>query len=257
MSLIKAMKASLFLSTLALTSLSSAHEKIVGGEPVKNLAEVPYMASLSGSCGGSLLSSKWVLTAAHCVGYYNSVKVGTLNLNEAGFSVKVKRSIKHPAYNPNTNANDFAVVELTEAIDLKKHNLKVIKLATPAFDQEGHQAPGMDSVVYGWGNIGEGEWNASQLLNKVTVPLVSHEEANAADAYNGAVDETMIAAGYAGGAKDSCQGDSGGPLVVFDAANEPVQIGVVSWGHGCARPNKYGVYSKVSAAYDWIVQTAR
>lgn len=252
-----AMKAIVLSGLLTVATAAFAKDKIVGGEPVTDLSEIPYMASLSGSCGASIIASKWLLTAAHCVGYFTSVKVGVLNLNQTGISLKIKRSIKHPKYNPSTFSNDVALVELEDAIDFKRNNLKPVKLAGPKFEQHGHQDPGVDSTVYGFGNIGQFSSNTKKTLNKVVVPVVSLDEANASHAYNGAVDETMLPAGYAGGGKDSCQGDSGGPMVIFDHQNEPVQVGVVSWGHGCARPNKYGVYSKVSHVYEWIMKTIK
>lgn len=244
------------LAIALMTSFSAvAGDKIVGGERVTNLKEVNYFVSLSGVCGGSIISSKWILTASHCAGYFSEAKGGTLNIREAGVKYKVKRTIKHPEYNRSTFSHDWALVELTEAIDFAKTGLKPIKLATPEFAQTGAQDAGADSTVYGYGDIEDGRDNYEGNLNKVIVPIVSNDEANRAESYDGQVDDTMIAAGYAAGGKDSCQGDSGGPLVVFDAQNEPVQIGVVSWGEGCAGANKYGVYSKVSAAYEWIQKT--
>ena len=254
MSLMTAMKATAILSSLVLaTPTIFAQDKIVGGEPVTSLSEAPYMASLAGVCGASVISNKWLLTAAHCAGYFSKVKTGVLNLKDAGNNYKVKRVIKHPAYDANSMANDFALVEIEGSMALGR-KVSAVKLATPDFESRGNQAPGLDSTVYGWGLTSEGG-AVSDKLNKVVVPLVSNEEANSAEAYNGAIDDTMIAAGYAGGGKDSCQGDSGGPLVVFDESNQPVQVGVVSWGQGCARANKYGIYSKVSVAYDWIKKT--
>lgn len=256
MSIRNAMKASVLLSSFVLaTPAVFAQDKIVGGEPVQDLNEAPYMASLSGVCGASIINSKWLLTAAHCVGYYSNAKMAVLNIGETGLNIKVKRSVKHPKYQSWTNSNDFAVVELAEEIDLEAHGLRPVKLADAQFEADGYQDAGIDSTVYGWGNIKEGQSNSLKQLNKVVVPIVSHEVANAPEAYRGQLDSTMIAAGFPEGGRDACQGDSGGPMVVFDAQNEPVQVGVVSWGQGCARPNKYGVYSKVSSAYQWIMET--
>jgi trypsin len=243
-------------SVLSVPPLALAKEKIVGGERVTSLDDAPYMVSLQGSCGGSIIAEQWVLTAAHCAGYFSEVKGAILNLKDAGVKVRVKRTIKHPQYNRATMANDFALVELEQKLDLTTGNLRAVKLASPEFEADGHQAPSMDSTVYGFGDVGERQYNVKGDLNKVVVPIVSNEEANRPGAYNGTIDNTMIAAGLATGGKDSCQGDSGGPLVVFDHQNDPVQIGVVSWGEGCARANKYGIYAKVSSGYQWIKETA-
>lgn len=250
---------SLFFFSLLALPLTSVHarDKIVGGEKVTDRDEASYVVSLSGVCGGSVISSKWVLTAAHCAGHFSTVKGGVINLKEEGVSVKVKQVIKHPEYNESTFSNDFALVELEKEIDFKNTNIRPVRLASRIFETHGGFDPGMDATVYGFGNLSSWRPNSSKDLNKVIVPIVSNEDANAPASYNGKIDDTMVAAGYADGGKDSCQGDSGGPLVVFNHRNQPVQIGVVSWGEGCAARNKYGIYSKVSHAYLWIMRTAR
>jgi trypsin len=91
------------------------------------------------------------------------------------------------------------------------------------------------------------------LLQKVEVPFVSKTACLKAYAD---VTDRMICAGLDTGGKDSCQGDSGGPLIARNGSDYTL-VGVVSWGEGCARPNKYGVYSNVSAVTPWITQTAQ
>jgi len=107
--------------------------------------------------------------------------------------------------------------------------------------------------VTGWGRTKE-KGPAATILQEAEVPVVGNATCNAPDAYNGAIKSKMLCAGYQGGKIDSCEGDSGGPLVLR-GKDGPVLVGVVSWGEGCAREQRYGVYTRVDAYSDWIADT--
>ncbi|OGR37944.1 MAG: hypothetical protein A2X29_11230 [Elusimicrobia bacterium GWA2_64_40] len=225
-----------------------AAEKIVGGvQAVKG--EFPFLVSLRSSygshfCGGSLIKKNWVLTAAHCVegGYLKGVTVGLHNQADTVGVEKftVLQIVKHPGWDTNTMDNDFALVKLSGDSKFEPITLNTKELS------------GGEFVTAGWGTTSEGG-SVSKLLMKVSVPFISKEACSAA--YDGITD-SMLCAGYPQGGKDSCQGDSGGPLMLGSGSSR-VLAGVVSWGEGCARPNKPGVYSKVNGALEWINGTAK
>ena len=220
-------------------------QKIVGGvEATKG--EFPFMVSLQSSsyghfCGGSLIKTNWVLTAAHCVqgGYLESVVTGLHNLSQTAGSEKFKATliVKNPGWNSYNMDYDFALIRLDK-------ESKFAPIALNPNELSGK----VNFVTTGWGMTSEGG-NISDALMKVSVPLVS--KAGCEAAYPGQLTDRMICAGYEAGGKDSCQGDSGGPLVMGTGAGSYL-AGVVSWGEGCARPNKYGVYSKVNSVISWI-----
>ncbi|MHB0996306.1 MAG: serine protease [Elusimicrobiales bacterium] len=225
-----------------------AAEKIVGGVQATK-GEFPFIVSLRSSygshfCGGSLIKKNWVLTAAHCVegGYLKGVAIG---LNNQADTVGVEKFtvlqiVKHPGWNTNTMENDFALVKLSADSAYEPIALNAKEITSK-----------VDFVTAGWGTTSEGG-SVSKNLMKVTVPFVDKQ--TCLKAYSDVTD-SMICAGYPEGGKDSCQGDSGGPLMM-GTGSARVLAGVVSWGEGCARPNKYGVYSKVNGALDWINKTA-
>ncbi|MBK8047289.1 MAG: serine protease [Anaerolineales bacterium] len=148
------------------------------------------------------------------------------------------------------------------------HDTALLRLETPAQltatvqtvplvhpDQPKLSAAGKPAVVTGWGNTQSfPQWPDG--LRQVTVPLVAREACDVAYQNTGyppgTITDTMICAGVEEGGKDSCQGDSGGPLVVEDSFLGWWQVGVVSWGEGCALPQIPGVYAHVPAFTDWI-----
>jgi trypsin len=107
--------------------------------------------------------------------------------------------------------------------------------------------------VTGWGAIKE-DGPAAKTLQLAEVPLVDNATCNAKGAYAGRIKASMMCAGLRDGGVDSCQGDSGGPLVLR-GLDGPVLVGVVSWGDGCARKLRYGVYTRVDTYSGWIAKT--
>lgn len=201
-------------------------------------------------CGGSLIATGWVLTAAHClysggapvadITAYADVISGTATYRRGGVRTHVINVFIDPNYRQNRQGNDAALMQLADPV----------RPARFAVLNTNPTVTG-DATVTGWGAQSEGGLSSENLL-KVTVPIVDNATCNAPSSYNGAVTPNMLCAGLPQGQKDSCQGDSGGPLVL---ANSATQVGVVSWGTGCARPMKYGIYARVSTFVPWINET--
>mmetsp|Transcript_32290 Transcript_32290/g.67897 ORF Transcript_32290/g.67897 Transcript_32290/m.67897 type:complete len:339 (+) Transcript_32290:117-1133(+) len=245
----------LVLPTSSARSLRSnlfQHTRIINGvEATAN--EYSFAVSLqdggSHFCGGSLIAKNVVLTAAHCNGGTYSVALGRHNLDSRNegqvIAMKEGGEIMHPQYNSRTTDNDFMLVILDRDATLNDDvGLVTIndKASTPRVDDR--------VTVMGWGETGSG---LSDVLMEVDVNVISNGECNtskdASSTYEGAITANMLCAKADG--QDSCQGDSGGPLVDSDG----VQVGVVSWGIGCASPDFPGVYAKVSRAHEWIRST--
>jgi secreted trypsin-like serine protease len=139
-----------------------------------------------------------------------------------------------PGYNG--NGKDWALIRLSSAVT----GLATLPITTTTAYDSG------TFTIAGWGANRENGAQQRYLL-KATVPFVSDTTCNSASMYHGeVVPSDEICAGYTQGGVDTCQGDSGGPMFRRDAGNAWIQVGIVSWGDGCARPNKPGVYSQVS-----------
>uniref|UniRef100_A0A182WRF7 trypsin n=1 Tax=Anopheles quadriannulatus TaxID=34691 RepID=A0A182WRF7_ANOQN len=229
-------------------------ERIVGGVAV-DIRDYPYQVSLRRGrhfCGGSIIDSQWILTAAHCTRTINArnlwIHVGSSHVNDGGESVRVRRILHHPKQNSSSDY-DFSLLHLDQPLNLSE-SVQPIPLRKPsASEPTGELSDGTLCKVSGWGNTHNPDESAL-VLRAATVPLTNHQRCSEVYEGIGSVTESMICAGYDEGGKDSCQGDSGGPLVC-----DGQLTGVVSWGKGCAEPGYPGVYAKVSTAYEWIEQT--
>ena len=165
----------------------------------------------------------------------------------------IEKVFYHRYYNQQTNENDIALLYLKNDLTQLDAHAKPVAIATLADIQRGALQPGVKATAIGWGLTCENCMDYVSYLRKVDLPIVANEMANLPTSYNGEIKPGMLVAGLEKGGKDSCQGDSGGPLVIFDAQqNKYIQIGVTSWGEGCARAKKYGVYTNVAVYADWV-----
>ena len=241
---------------------------IIGGSPVPQ-ERYPFVVSIhdegigedpkeSHDCGASLLTPTKVLTAAHCLEKFvgeNAKDAGKIeivinraNLDTTRGQVRGVRFDEddeaygihlHPAYDSKTYDFDVAVLEL----DAPVYGVEPVLLPTPGSDVL--ERPGRLAIAAGWGNTSPyGNYVGPEELMQVAVPVVSRVECGIAYGAD-ALTDRMLCAGRSG--LDACQGDSGGPLFVSVAGTtRVVQLGVVSWGRGCAQIGYPGVYTRLS-----------
>jgi secreted trypsin-like serine protease len=214
---------------------------VVGGTPAAK-GEFPWMVRLSMGCGGVMYTQQLVLTAAHCVGSTgnNSSITATYGAVDLQDPARITRQSNYvhrsPTYNTSTGG-DWALIRLASPIV----GAATLPSATTSAYNNG------TFTVAGWGAAREGGAQQRYLL-KANVPFVDDNTCRSAGgSYGGLIPSAEICAGFMStGGVDTCQGDSGGPLFRRDANNNWIQVGITSWGDGCARPNAPGVYTEVS-----------
>lgn len=228
--------------------------RIVNGQKATK-CEWPWQVSLQSDwahfCGGTLIASKWVLTAAHCVTpEMKRAVVGEHNLKsdeEAVQVMEVEQQIPHPDYNAATMRHDIALVKLKKEVDVSGDCAGFAAMPTSALKK------GDTCWISGWGTL-KADGNAPDILQEGKVRIKGHHACNGKDGYNGQITGDMLCAqGKTPGGRiiDACQGDSGGPLVCKQD-DKWVVHGATSWGIGCADEKYPGIWSSVHVHKDWL-----
>ncbi|XP_077303190.1 serine protease 33-like [Lithobates pipiens] len=238
--------------------------RIVGGTDALD-GQWPWQVAVLGEtadgeylCGGSLISPEWVMTAAHCINHPIQVSKYKVYLGVHQLGVisshtvvaNVSFIVANGNYIDTTSPGDIALLQLDAPITYTEYIMPIcLPSSTTTFPC------GTECWVTGWGSRHYGGSVVFyETLQEVMVPLIDLNTCQAMQESAGStshIQYDQICAGYKDGGKDSCQGDSGGPLVC-KVQGIWYQVGVVSWGMGCAEPNFPGVYTLVTAHQAWI-----
>jgi len=226
--------------------------KIVGGVSTE-VNEYPWQVGLLSSrfssipfCGGTLISSQEVLTAAHCGTNIGWVVLGEHDVTKADGEQKVQvcSTIRHPSYDSNKIDNDFAILRLCNPVAFTR---EISTACLPSSSSNNYD--NVQATASGWGTTSSGG-SLSSTLREVTLDTMTNSQCTSNNYAWYQITSNMICAGRAG--KDSCQGDSGGPLVTKETSGSYTLIGVVSWGAGCGDAGYPGVYARVTSQLSWI-----
>ncbi|XP_072429035.1 coagulation factor IX isoform X1 [Chiloscyllium punctatum] len=232
--------------------------RIVGGDLCRR-GHCPWQVLINneydyGFCGGTLLNSRWVVTAAHC---FDTVLPYSVTAGEFDkFKIEIweqkvllKKLLIHPQYDPIVYNNDIALLYLSQPVNfsfsiapicLPNHNLGQLLLQN-----------GQVGTVSGWGLTSERS-RSSQFLRRVQLPYIDQKVC--IKSTNLTVTDNMFCAGYKASNMDACRGDSGGPYAVLYRQTWYL-MGIISWGEGCAKVGKYGMYTRVPGYLTWINET--
>ncbi|GLV42088.1 uncharacterized protein CBL_04953 [Carabus blaptoides fortunei] len=224
--------------------------RIVGGNIVTDPGQFPYQVSLKLAnyqnghiCGGSIIDSRHVVTAAHCVLNQKRKELniwagGNTLFNNGSFHT-VQHIFIHENYQEDTNKNDIAIIRVANKF-IESSVIKRVKINNNIISDY------TKCNISGWGLLSE---NGASTNDMRYASIMTLNHTICKTQYLGVVNITdnMLCAGLIDGTKDTCQGDSGGPLICNNRL-----AGIVSFGVGCAQATFPGVYTKVSAYTTWI-----
>lgn len=222
------------------TRIADIQPNVVGGGDAAP-GQFPWMVRLSMGCGAAVVAPRVVLTAAHCVRRTGNntgiiATIGRTRLSAGGGeAIRSTYVFRSPTY-ARTGTSDWALIELSRATS-----------APPlALAAQGDTSVNSGTfTIMGWGATVEGG-PQSDTLKFASVPFVN--DTTCGQAYgSGFAPLTEICAGFPQGGVDTCQGDSGGPMVKQLTTGQVVEVGIVSYGFGCARAGFPGVYGEVQA----------
>ncbi|XP_066499747.1 chymotrypsin-like elastase family member 2A [Hoplias malabaricus] len=236
--------------------------RVVGGEDVRPHSW-PWQISLQytrngnwyHTCGGTLISEQWVLTAAHCISNSNTyrVELGKHNLKEvedSSVAIAASTIVVHEKWSAFFIRNDIALVKLVNPVTFTD------TIMPACLPEEGyilpHNAP---CYVTGWGRMKTGG-PIADVLQQALLPVVDHATCTKPDWWGTQVKETMVCAG-GDGIVSGCNGDSGGPLNCQNADGAWEVHGIVSFGSGlsCNLAKKPTVFTRVTSYISWISTT--
>ncbi|XP_066938169.1 uncharacterized protein [Macrobrachium rosenbergii] len=245
--------------------------RVVGGQESRR-GQWPWMAAiwLHGPkktefwCGGSLISSEYILTAAHCTKdsrgkTFNpqqfTVRLGDHNIfSESDDFISNPQTYRvisirpHPDFKAHGFYNDVALLKLDRKVDFSEYILPVCLPTDSMARQPLDNMVGQTPSVIGWGSTYYGG-RESATLREAQLPVWSNSDCD--DSYFQPITEVFLCAGFVEGGRDACQGDSGGPLQLY-VDGKWIQIGLVSFGNRCAEPGYPGVYTRLTHFLPWI-----